>query len=186
MDLTELFLGQIPEAIYFALFMIFTKELKSKRVLYIVLMVIDYLLLKSFIVYSIWFQVLYTIVQYLILKVLYKEKAQITDIFTFGIASLILMISCIIPSFIMLNNSDNYVIYAILTRMIMFGFLFLFKNKLYKIQEIYKKIWNRNDATKKKIKSTTFRCLNLVVFNGMFYLINLGLIYAVYYNSFIK
>ena len=31
MDLMELFLGQIPEAIYFALFMIFTKNLKEKR-----------------------------------------------------------------------------------------------------------------------------------------------------------
>ena len=55
-----------------------------------------------------------------------------------------------------------------------------------KIQGVYKKVWNRNDATKKKIKSTTFRCLNLVVFNIMFYVINLGLIYAIYYNSFVK
>ena len=96
------------------------------------------------------------------------------------------MLSCALPSFIILNNSDNYIIYAVLTRIIMFGLLFLFKDKLYKIQEVYKKIWNRNDATKKKIKSTTFRCLNLVVFNMMFYVINLGLIYAIYYNSFVK
>ena len=51
----ELLLGQIPEAIYFALFMIFTKELKSKRILYIVLMVTEYLLLKHLIVYKISF-----------------------------------------------------------------------------------------------------------------------------------
>ena len=182
----ELLLGQIPEAIYFALFMIFTKELKSKRVLYIVLMIAEYILLKHFIKFSIWFQITYTVVQFIILKILYKEKAQITDIFTFAIASLVLMLSCVLPSFIILNNSDNYIIYAVLTRIIMFGLLFLFKDKLYKIQEVYKKIWNRNDATKKKIKSTTFRCLNLVVFNIMFYVINLGLIYAIYYNSFVK
>ena len=182
----ELLLGQIPEAIYFALFMIFTKELKSKRVLYIVLMIAEYILLKHFIKFSIWFQIAYTIFQFIILKILYKEKAQVTDIFTFTIASLVLMLSCTLPSFIILNNNDNYIIYAVLTRIIMFGFLFLFKDKLYKIQEVYKKIWNRNDATKKKIKSTTFRCLNLVVFNIMFYVINLGLIYAIYYNSFVK
>ena len=81
----ELLLGQIPEAIYFALFMIFTKELKTKRILYTILMVIEYVLLKFFIEYNIWFQVAYTIIQFLILKLLYKEKAQVTDIFTFGI-----------------------------------------------------------------------------------------------------
>lgn len=31
MDLLEIFLGQIPEAIYFALFMIFAKDLKEKK-----------------------------------------------------------------------------------------------------------------------------------------------------------
>ena len=51
----ELLLGQIPEAIYFALFMIFTKELKSKRFLYVALMIAEYLLLKHFIEFSIWF-----------------------------------------------------------------------------------------------------------------------------------
>lgn len=35
MDLLEIFLGQIPEAIYFTLFMIFAKDLKEKRILYI-------------------------------------------------------------------------------------------------------------------------------------------------------
>ena len=49
----ELLLGQIPEAIYFALFMIFTKELKTKRILYTILMVIEYVLLKFFIEYNI-------------------------------------------------------------------------------------------------------------------------------------
>ena len=69
----ELLLGQIPEAIYFALFMIFTKELKSKRVLYIVLMIAEYILLKHFIKFSIWFQIAYTVVQFIMFKILYKE-----------------------------------------------------------------------------------------------------------------
>ena len=33
MKLDQLLLGQIPEAIYFALFMIFTKQLKEKRII---------------------------------------------------------------------------------------------------------------------------------------------------------
>lgn len=46
MDLLEIFLGQIPEAIYFALFMIFAKDLKEKRILYILLMVWDMYLME--------------------------------------------------------------------------------------------------------------------------------------------
>ena len=96
----EILLGRIPEAIYFALFMIFTKQLKEKRILYITLMVIEYLLLKYFIEYNIWFQIAYTIIQYILLKILYKEKAQITDIFTFTIASGILILFCMILYFL--------------------------------------------------------------------------------------
>ena len=111
MDLLEIFLGQIPEAIYFALFMIFAKDLKEKRILYILLMVIEYLLLKHFIKYNIWFQILYTIMQFVILKVLYKEKSQITDIFTFTIASIILILSCLVLYFIIWKTINNFIIY---------------------------------------------------------------------------
>lgn len=183
MDLLEIFLGQIPEAIYFALFMIFAKDLKEKRILYILLMVIEYLLLKHFIKYNIWFQILYTIMQFVILKVLYKEKSQITDIFTFTIASIILVLCCFIPSLLFISNMNNYtiyLIYVVITRILMFGFLFIFKNKLNNIQKVYKKLWNRNDKINKKIKSTTFRSLNIVVFNIIFYVIHLGMIYTIF------
>ena len=96
MNLAELFLGQIPEAIYFALFLIFTKDFKEKRILFIVLMILEYLLLKLFIHFDVWFQIGYTIMTFLTLKVLYKNKAQITDIFTFGIASIVLIIVTVI------------------------------------------------------------------------------------------
>ena len=38
MELDQLLLGQIPEAIYFALFMILVKNIKEKRILFIILM----------------------------------------------------------------------------------------------------------------------------------------------------
>ena len=68
----EVLLGQIPEAIYFALFMIFVKQLKEKSILFIILMIAEYLLLKVFIKYNMWFQILYTFMTFLILKLLYK------------------------------------------------------------------------------------------------------------------
>lgn len=176
----ELLLGQIPEAIYFALFMIFTKELKSKRILYIVLMIAEYLLLKHFIIYDIWFQIAYTIAQFIILKILYKEKAQITDIFAFAIASAVLILCCGILYFIVWKTINNYIVYVILNRIILALFLIIFHNKLHKIQDLYKLLWNRNDKKKTKMKSTTFRAVNLVIFNVMFYIINLGMIFTLF------
>lgn len=179
----ELLIGQIPEAIYFAIFMMLVKQLKEKRVLFSVLMIAEYLLLKHFIKYSIYFQISYTLTTFLILKILYKDKSQLTDIFTFTIGSIILMIVCLMPSFIFLTHFGDYFyyyLYAVITRVLMFGFLFLFRNKLYKIQKLYKKIWNRDDSIDKKIKTTTFRGFNIVMFNTMFYLLNLCMLYAIF------
>ena len=60
MNLTQILLGQIPEAIYFALFLIYSKNIKNKRLLFIILMIVEYIILKQFIHFNIWFQVLYT------------------------------------------------------------------------------------------------------------------------------
>lgn len=177
MNLFELIFGQIPEALYFALFIIEVKQLKEKRFIFTILMILEYILLLNIFPYSIWFHILYFITYYLIMKLLYKDKCQIIDIFTLGIASLILIIFCIIPYFIVHFTINDFKIYVILNRILLFSFLFIFRHKLSKIQNIYKNLWNRNDKIKKKMKSTTFRALNLVIFNFMFYLINLGMIF---------
>lgn len=183
MDLLEIFLGQIPEAIYFALFMIFAKDLKEKRILYILLMIIEYLLLKHFIKYNMWFQILYTIMQFVILKVLYKEKSQITDIFTFTISSIILIIISFISYIIIWKTINNYYVAVIINRFLIVLFLIILHKRLYKIQRIYKKLWNRNDKNKNKIKSTTFRAINVVIFNIIFYIINLGMLFMIFQNG---
>lgn len=171
----EVVLGQVPEAIYFALFMICTKRLKEKRILFVILMVVEYLLLKYFIKFNIWFQISYTIITYLILKLLYKDKSQITDIFILVISYLILGIFSFISYFLI----KDYIIACIICRIFMFLFLFFSKNKLNLIQyRLYKVLWNRNDIIKKKIKSTTFRCINLFVFNIAFILMNLAITYC--------
>ena len=46
MNYLQLFLWQIPEAIYLALFIVFTKKLDKHRILFTVITVIEYLLLK--------------------------------------------------------------------------------------------------------------------------------------------
>ena len=176
----EIILGRVAEAIYFSIFLILTKRLKTKRLLFMFLMCFDYLLLYQVFPYDVKFQISYTIMTFLILKMLYKEQSQITDIFTFGIASLFLIITSAI-SFLIFRG--NMLCVAIFNRIVIFLSLYLLRNKLYNIQKVYKKLWNRNDKVVKKIKSTTFRSLNIVMFNVMFYVINLGMMYALYFNS---
>ena len=174
----EILLGQIPEAIYFTLFMIYTKQLKEKRLLFVLFITIQYLLLLNIIpAYSIYSRIGFFITTYVTLKFLYKEKSQITDIFTLTISSIILIIFNIIGSILF---SFNYLLAVIIIRILMFSFLFFFKKKLYKIQKMYKKIWNRRDKSQARIKSLTFRSLNLIIFNVMFYIINIGMLIAAY------
>lgn len=179
MKLDQLLLGQIPEAIYFALFMVFTKRLDKKRGLFTILMIIEYVLL--FIpTLSIWSHILYFVMSYIVLKLLYKEKSQITDIFTLGIASIILMIiSTICYPIAQLIN--NMIIGNFIQKVSLFIFLFTTKSKLPKIQSAYKKFWNRNDKIPKPMKSVTFRCINLVLLNIMFYLINGFVLYFIFW-----
>lgn len=171
----ELLLGQIPEAIYFALFMIFTKEIKEKRVVFTILMVVEYLLAKHLFIFNVWFHVVYMILVFLTLRFLYKDKAQIIDIFIFAIGSLILIICSIVSAGIYQFSS---ILGILCSRMTPYITLCLFHKQLPKIQKTYKLLWNRNDKNKLKMKSATFRCLNIVIFNIMFYAINAGMIYA--------
>ena len=169
-------LGQIPEAIYFALFMIFTKNLKEKRLLFILLMIAEELLLINIFPNSIWFNVLYTALMYVILKVLYKEKAQIIDIFTFMISSLILLAINTISYLSIYMITNNFILYVIIDRILLALFLLITHKKLNKIQNLYKKFWNRDDKVPKRMKTTTFRCINIIIFNIMFYLANIVLV----------
>lgn len=176
----ELLLGQIPEAIYFALFMIFTKELKTRRTTFTILMVVEYLLVKYSNIFSVEFHIIYTITTFITLKVLYKEKSQVTDIFTFGIASLGLIIISI-PTFLISNVfTNNIVIANVIQKIILFVTLISLKCKLPNIQKLYKYFWNRNDMVKKPIKSTTFRAINVFVFNMMFAVINICMLIALH------
>lgn len=180
MNLLEILLGQVPEAVYFALFMIFSKRLDRRRGLLITLMTIEYILLLNVFPFSIWSHILYFVISYLILKILYKEKAQITDIFTLGIASIVLMVVSAICYFILKNFTTNILIGSIVQKLFTFMVLLLYKRKWCNIQKLYKYLWNRNDKISKIMKSTTFRCINLIVFNIMFYIINAYMLYSLF------
>lgn len=182
MNMLEIILGRVAEALYFSIFLILAKRLKTKRIIFMLLMCFEYLLLYQLFPYDVKFQISYTIMTFFILKLLYKEKAQITDIFTFGIASIFLIITSAIFSIPKILYNVDYAICVLCNRIFIFSCLYFFRNKLLIIQKIYKKIWNRKNSTSKIIKSTTFRSINIIVFNLMFYIINLGMIYIVEFN----
>jgi len=177
MNLLELCLGQLPEAIYFSLFILLSKQVKNKKLIFVIINIIEYLLLLNIFPFSTKAHIVYFVLFYLELKVLYKDQTQITDVFTLGIASILMMIVNLVlyPIALCLHN---YLLYAITTRIVLFLILFLIRNKLFLIQRIYFKFWNRNDKIKRIMKSTTFRSLNLVIFNLMFYIINICMIYS--------
>ena len=171
----EILLGQIPEAIYFSLFIIFTRRLKTNNIWFISLMILEYIILWNFIPYSIWTYVLYFILTYCIMKILYTDT-NITNIFTLGIASIIILFVSIFTYFIVNIFTNNIIIGNVVQKILLFIVLFLCKPYLYKLETLYNKLWDRSKH-KYKMKSTTFRALNLVVFNIMFYVINICILF---------
>ena len=174
----ELLLGQIPEAIFFALFMIYAKNLKEKRVLFILLMIAEYLLAKHTFTYSWLFHISYMIIIFITLKYLYKEKSQITDIFLIIYSYVIMLFLSLVSYIPILIFINNFFVSLIINRILMILFLILFKDKLIILQNFLKKKWNRKKDNK-GIKSTTVRCINLVIFNLFFYLINILMIFFI-------
>jgi hypothetical protein len=168
----------VLEAIYFSIFIIKGKELKEKRLLFIALMIFQYLALTTAIKYNIWMQISYTILVYMNLKILYKKKAQITDVFLFGAASIILIIISILCAQLKKATNMPYFYALIINRLILFVTLFLLRNKISVIYQRFYKRWNRHKDAK-KIKSLTLRNISIIVFNLMFYIINISLTYII-------
>ena len=174
MELILLFLEKMLEAIYFSLFLIIGKNIKNKKLLFIGIMVFEYLMLKHFINFSVYFQLAYTFMVYVNLKVLYREKAQITDIFLFMIASLLLIAISVISYGIIYITIQEYFMALILNRILLFGLLYFLRNIIRDKYKTFCSLWNRHNIPN-QIKSLTVRNLSVIIFNLMFWLINLGM-----------
>lgn len=166
----------IPEIVYFTLFLIFTKKYNKSRILLFIFLLMGYIILKLIFPINIYFQISFTLYVPIILKILYKEKFHISDIFVFSYSSIILIIiSCFsLPIYFCFNN---YLLAFILNRIFMFIFLVLFKNKLNIIYLFFIKQWNRNYKKPNKIKAITIRQICVVSFNIMIYILNIWISY---------
>lgn len=165
---------KVSEPVYFSLFLIIGKNIKSKRLLFIFIMLFEYLALKQFIHYNVWFQLIYTFMSFVNLKVLYKEKAQVTDIFLFMVASLILIVTSIFSYFVSYFTVREKWLNQLINRPMIFSILFFGRNKIEVTYNKFCTLWNRHN-NKTKIRSLTLRNISIIFFNLMFYVINIGM-----------
>lgn len=173
-------LVKLAEPIYFSLFLIIGKNIKEKRLLLTCIMIIQYLLLMQIFPFDIWFQLIYTFMSFVNLKVLYKEKAQVTDIFLFAFASISVVIISIISYAVINFTIKEYYIALILNRISMFLFLYLCRNSIRNKYKEFCSLWNRHNNPK-KVRSLTLRNISIIAFNLMFWLLNICMIFFIKY-----
>ena len=165
--------GLFPEVIYFTLFLIYTKNYKDNKIKLFLLLLLGYVVLKFLLPANIYFQITFTLYVPVILKLLYKDKFHISDIFVFVYSSIVLIIITILtyPIALILNN---YIIAYIINRFLMFLFIIFFKSKLNKIYKWVISQWNRNYEKPNKIKAITIRQVCVISLNVMIYALYLS------------
>lgn len=149
MEILRLISAKLLEPLYFSLFLIIGKDLKKKRLLFTLIMIFEYIMLTSIIEFNVALQFIYTFMTYLTLKVLYREKAQITDIFLFAVASIILIIVSVISYLSVYYTIKNYYVAMVLNRVILFTFLYFSRNKIRTYYVKFYSLWNRRHKPKK-------------------------------------
>lgn len=168
--------GMIPEVTYFTLFLIYTKDLKEKKVLLWFLIAIDYILCIMIIRHKVLYYIAFIFFIYLILKLLYKKKAQITDIFIFGISTIYLSLISFICSLFVGENYTIYYIMSAINRILLFV-PFIFRKYFNILYKKYYSLWNRKYDKKQPIKSITLRNISLISFNIFIFICNIVCLY---------
>lgn len=176
----SMLLGMIPEVLYFTLAIVYTKNIKTKRIKLFLLIALSYILCIMIIKYELLFYVLFIFILYFILKFLYKEETQIIDIFVIMYFSFYLTLLSFLIYFYygISHNINTYMILYLINRFLLF-FIFIFKNKFNKLYLSYRKYWNRNDMIKRPIKSITLRNISLISINCIIFIINIICLYII-------
>lgn len=180
--LMSIILGLLPEVLYFTLFLIYTKNIKEKRLRLGILIAVAYVLCMFIQQYKVIYYMLFIALVYLILKLLYKNKAQITDVFAFSICFIYISLLSYFCFLYLKEDLSNYYTLYIIARIFLF-IPFIFRNKFNKIYKKYYSLWNRNDNMKRPLKSITLRNISLITINIAIFLMNL---YAISVINFIK
>lgn len=180
--LLSILLGLIPEVLFITLFLMFSKNLKSKRIMLFILIGISYIVSMFIQKYKIIFYILFIALVYLSLKILYKKKVQIIDLFLITIPFTWITILSFICFLFFDKNLTNYYQLYVVDRLILFVPL-IFSKHYNKIYSKYCKLWNRNDNEKRPIKSITLRNISLITMNIIIFIINIMIISVINFLS---
>ena len=173
--LWTIFVGMLPEIIFFTKFMEYTKNIKEHRVKFFLLITLVYVLCILVSQYKILYYVAFIFICYLVMKLIYKEKAQIIDIFAFSTAFMYVALNGLIWSFFIKEDMSNYYLILIMNRFTLM-LPFILRNKFNVLYGKYKSLWNRNDKIKRPVKSITLRNISLICLNIFIFLLNLAII----------
>jgi len=178
--LVSILLGLIPEVLYFTLSLIYIKDLKEKKIrLFFLIGIVYFICLIIQRLVTLYYIALMVLI-YIILKVLYKSKVQIIDVFIISIMCLWITILSFISILCFTDNYSNYWIIYTINRILLF-LPFIFKNKFNNMYKSYCKLWNRNDKEKRPIKSITLRNISLIILNGFILFMNVTIINMINY-----
>ena len=160
--LLSLVLGILPQSLYFMLFVTNIKQIKTRRLILLLLLFILCILLNIIIRYNIYLYLAFIPLYYFTLKLLYKKKAQIIDIFIISLSFAIMSIISYVCSLIYKNNYNLYWIAYIINNVLLFSVLIF--NKIYvKLYRKYIQYWNRRPEN--KIRSISIRNISLILLN---------------------
>ena len=170
-------IGYVLQTLYFVYFFIKVKNIKDKKILFLVSIFLEFILLKYFckLNYTVNFDIIFGIIIYLLIKIIYKEKSRITDLVNYIIAVLILGITSIITSLIFGFNIYGLFISNLSSLLV----LYIFRNKLNKIEIFYSNFWNKH-SNKKMLKSITIRGISSVLTIITFILAHFWFIYGIF------
>lgn len=170
--LLSIVMGLIPEVLFFTLFITYTKNIKEKRIKLFLLISLAYCLCILIQNLQVIYYMLWIVLVYFAMKLLYKKKVQIIDIFVITIAYMWLMVVSMILMNFALKDLSNYVLIYAIGRIILF-MPFIFRNKFNILYKKYCKLWNRNDKEKRPIKSITLRNISLILLNIFIFVMNI-------------
>lgn len=173
--LLTLLLGLLPEVIYFTLFITYTKNIKEKRIKLFLLISVSYLICVVLQRWQVLYYVSTIVLIYLSMKLLYKKKTQIIDVFIISIACLWITLLSFLLIFFVNKDLSNYMLVYCIERILLFT-PFIFRNKFNVLYKKYCKLWNRNDKEKRPIKSITLRNVSLILLNSFIFLLNIAII----------
>lgn len=168
----SIFLGLLPEVLYFTLFLIHTKNIKEKRIKLFLFVSLAYFLCMFIQQYKVIYYILFIALVYIILKILYKQKTQIIDIFVFSLSSIYMTLLASVSFVLLKEDLSNYYLLYIISRILLFV-PFIFRKHFNILYKKYCKLWNRNDKENRPIKSITLRNVSLIVINFTIFIINI-------------